>query len=120
MLMEKHDLKYYIGLQIKTAREGAGWTQEELAAKVGKAPETISNIERGFTSPSLQTLEILASAMNKDLVTFMPSAQDREIQLHKHKHVTNLISIAQKLERTELNLLIRVAKAFLSSENPKS
>jgi len=56
-----------LGEQVVQARSEAGLTQEELAAKSGIRQETISRIERGNASPSLRTLEALASALGKRL-----------------------------------------------------
>jgi len=56
-----------LGEQISRARSATRMTQEELAAKSGVRQETISRIERGNASPSLRTLEALASALGKRL-----------------------------------------------------
>ena len=53
-------LKQRIGIRLRSMRERAGLTQERLAALVDRTPETISNIERGHTLPSLATLEDLS------------------------------------------------------------
>lgn len=53
-------LKQRIGIRLRSMRERAGLTQEKLAALVDRTPETISNIERGHTLPSLATLEDLS------------------------------------------------------------
>ena len=39
------------GDQIKNARQRAGWSQEELAAKVGVSMRSIGNYERGASIP---------------------------------------------------------------------
>lgn len=52
-------LSHKIGLRVRSLRKRKGITQERLAELVDKTPETISNIERGASSPSLQTLELL-------------------------------------------------------------
>lgn len=39
------------GNQIKNARQRAGWSQEELAAKVGVSMRSIGNYERGASIP---------------------------------------------------------------------
>ena len=40
--------KYMLGEQIKRCREKRGFTQEQLAEKIGVSIETISSIERGI------------------------------------------------------------------------
>jgi transcriptional regulator with XRE-family HTH domain len=65
------DLKSHIGVRIKSARKLKGLTQEELAAAVGKAVETISNIERGYVLTGLETLENIGASLDKPLTYFV-------------------------------------------------
>ncbi len=48
------------GATVKRLRNQRGWTQEELARRVGVAPNTIARIETGNRRPSLTLLERLA------------------------------------------------------------
>ncbi len=48
------------GATVKRLRRQRGWTQEELAKRVGVAPNTIARIETGNRRPSLTLLERLA------------------------------------------------------------
>lgn len=47
---------------IKELREAAGWTQLELAVKIGVTPTTISAWERGMYEPRASQLRALAEA----------------------------------------------------------
>ncbi len=60
-------LKLRIGVAVREARKRAQLTQEELAERVGKSTEAISNIERGRALPALTTLLELAHALNEPL-----------------------------------------------------
>ena len=51
--MEKKDLNRSIGLRIKTARERAGLTQEQLAEQINRSTQFVSTIERGVAGPSV-------------------------------------------------------------------
>ena len=51
------DLKIRVGKQMREQRVKAKLTQKELAQKLLKSIETISNMERGKTMPGLYTLE---------------------------------------------------------------
>lgn len=44
-----------LGDRIRAAREAKGWTQAELAQKVGVARETVGNWETGVSSPRNKT-----------------------------------------------------------------
>lgn len=55
------------------ARQEAGLSQTELAAKSGTAQAVISRIERGAVSPSLDTLSKIAKGLGmRPLVTLQP------------------------------------------------
>lgn len=60
-------LKQQIGLALRAARKRGSLTQEELAERIGKSPEAISNIERGQALPTLGTLIDLSVALNEPL-----------------------------------------------------
>jgi DNA-binding XRE family transcriptional regulator len=53
------DLKLDLGTKIRAAREVKRLSQEQLAEMIDRTPESISNIERGRTLPSLDTAQAL-------------------------------------------------------------
>lgn len=57
------DLKKAFGRRIKTLRDYRGWTQNELAERLGRSVDAVSMIERGKNWPSVQTVEHLATAL---------------------------------------------------------
>lgn len=56
-----------IGVRVKEKRLSMGWTQEGLAAAVGISVPHMSNVERGKTKVSLQTLVDIANALEATL-----------------------------------------------------
>src|SRR5690349_21085952 len=77
------ELPKRLGKRIAAERELLGWSQVDLAERVGVAAETISRLERGVFDPSLARLESIASALGvalHDLLRFgSDSLQDRLI-----------------------------------------
>lgn len=53
---DKKEINYEIGMRVKIARERAGYTQERFAEKIDRSVQYISDLERGKTGPSIQTL----------------------------------------------------------------
>lgn len=51
------------GARLRSVRTEKSWTQEFLAQKAGLHPTYISNCERGYSSPTLETLLRLADAL---------------------------------------------------------
>ena len=64
------DLEKSLGRKIRIARQRAGLTQEELAARVGRTSESISNIERGQQEPSIKTIQSLARELGVPAAEF--------------------------------------------------
>jgi transcriptional regulator with XRE-family HTH domain len=95
-------LKQRIGIRLRSMRERAGLTQERLAALVDRTPETISNIERGHTLPSLATLEDLS----RHLETLIRDFFDEEAGEGKASR-----------RRLELDLRLRGLAAALSDDD---
>lgn len=61
--------------ELRRMRERQGWTQQRLADESGVDRATISQIESGRRSPSIETLEKLAGAMGREMGDFFPKAQ---------------------------------------------
>jgi len=55
-----------IGAQLREAREQALLTQEELAARAGVQPFTISRIETDKVEPRFSTIRKVAKALDMD------------------------------------------------------
>lgn len=59
--------KFKIGIMLKTAREEAGLTQEQLAQKLNTKKTAISRIENHAADIKISTLEKFAHALGKRL-----------------------------------------------------
>lgn len=60
---ESERLAKRLGKNISERRKHLGWTQEQVAERVGVDAETISRFERGANLPALLTLEKLSTAL---------------------------------------------------------
>ncbi len=76
------DLKQHIGIRVRAARTRRGLTQEGVAEQIGKAAETVSNIERGQTLTGLDTLERLCKCLQVPLGDFF-GGFDADRDVHK-------------------------------------
>ena len=64
----KHDkVIKSIGSKVQYYRKMKGFTQEELADKINKTVETISNVERGIFGVKIETLFDLSEALQIEL-----------------------------------------------------
>lgn len=60
----KIPLRKLFGLNVKKLRQAAGLSQEAFADRCGFARSYMSRIERGSANPSLDAVEVLATALN--------------------------------------------------------
>lgn len=58
------DIRQSIGMQIQDRRRALGMTQGELAERCGMVQATISKIERGRFSVSVDMLQRICNALN--------------------------------------------------------
>ena len=63
----KQTLGQRIGGKIRTHREAKGWSQSDLASKIGRLQSQISEWENGVNEPQLSTLIAIASALKVDV-----------------------------------------------------
>lgn len=69
---EEVQLEHLVGPLIADAREAAGLTQAEAAAKAGIHHQTPGDIERGKTRPSFSMLLKLAKIYDVPVASFFP------------------------------------------------
>lgn len=69
-------LRQSIAIKVRTARAALNWSQEQLAAKIAKTPESVSNIERAKQLPALDTLLELARVLDLSVLEIIDASQD--------------------------------------------
>lgn len=62
-MREQKEINKRIGFNIRTARENARYTQEQLSEIIGVTPNHLSAIERGVSGASLEIIEKLCSLL---------------------------------------------------------
>jgi len=70
-------LEAAIGAQVRTLRKKNDITVLDLATQAGLSISMLSKIENGQTSPSLATLQCLATALNVPLSTFFTKYEEK-------------------------------------------
>jgi transcriptional regulator with XRE-family HTH domain len=63
-----------VSTRLRTTRESAGITQEELAKRTGIQQSHLSRLEQGEHSPTQKTLMKIANALGVEISVFDPSA----------------------------------------------
>jgi transcriptional regulator with XRE-family HTH domain len=110
--MEKH-LKAYLAGQLRTYRRNAGLTQDNLASKIGRTAEAISNIERGKSLPTLETIVAISDALELPLREFFPGESfDGTVSQNRLKAEAEAMSLLRDLSDSRLQVAIAQIRAL--------
>lgn len=108
------DLKSSVAIVVRAARQRLGLTQEDLAARVERTPESISNIERGLQLPNIETLLDLSEILGVPIADFFEGhARKTKVSLKRTKLEAQFREIARELSDRDLGIAVRQATAFL-------
>ena len=105
-----------LGEQIKRCREKRGFTQEQLAEKIGVSIETISNIERGIKMPRLQNFVAIANQLG---VSADELLQD-ELDYGFIAEANALSKKLEKLQRADRKRILEIINFLIVQAGGKS
>ena len=118
-----------IGRRIRTLRERAGITQEELARRLGVTPSAVGNYEREISHPKEEVLYRLFTALScepNELFSDYYNARLSPAQLHLAKyrelddHGRELVDACTEIEHSRCTQgLTAVAARSFSKENSR-
>jgi transcriptional regulator with XRE-family HTH domain len=100
------DLKRRIAARVRVARRNRGVTQEQLAEAVERTVETISNIERGRTLPSLDTLKKVAKRLNIPMRDFFDDARRGTLARRRYELKSRLVEIVRSLNDADAKIAV--------------
>lgn len=112
------DLGNKIGLSVREMRKARKLTQARLAEMTARTEDTISQIERGVSVPSIETLVAVCEALDVTLDTIVTIST---LDDHTDEHSVlfrKAVAILTKLQTAELKVAILQIEA-LSSLNKK-
>ena len=89
-MREKKEINVKIGEQVKSARENAKLTQEQLAERIDVSTQYISDLERGIVGISVQTLKSLCNVLcvKSDTILFGENENSNAIMLERFKNLS--------------------------------
>jgi transcriptional regulator with XRE-family HTH domain len=75
MTNKQEKISKRVGLKIKLLRNKIGISQEELGFRAGVSKQQIGLIERGESSPTIDTLDQIAKALEISLVDLVDTSK---------------------------------------------
>lgn len=111
------NIRAAIGQQVRIVRRQRGMTQEELAGKLDRSVEAVSNIERGVSLPSLDTLFRLGEALEVPATELLEGLEGHsEINEERYRLDIELREIARSLPEKELATAVEVLRALAAKK----
>lgn len=112
MPINRDELKKF-GAGIKAAREMRSLTQKEIAQRIGKSVETISNYEQGTRAPHVTELPELARALDVPLDYFFQPALETEPPMLEKR-----IEALPEGKQIEMRIFLGTLLDFLEEPEP--
>lgn len=104
-----------IGTRINEARKAKNLSQEELARKTGVSRTSIVNIERGRQRLPLHLLWQIASELNAEPSTFIPSSHEITNQPVSQSINNETIHIIEKKSQGNLETRRKLIEFFITA-----
>ena len=105
-------LKKQIGMAVRAARKGRKLTQQALAEQADVSMETISNVERAATLPTVDVLFKIARVVPLDLVALARVAPaENETSKERLRLEVKLLEVVQALPDAKLAMLVDIGHA---------
>ena len=109
------ELQQTFGSNVRQHRKAKGWTQDELAGRVGVTLETIGKIERGAVPPSFDTAERIAKALGVAPLALFAVGPDALPKGERGRLLRRIAVTLSKLNEAQLARAAKMLDAFSGS-----
>jgi len=110
-----------VGERVRDLRQQKNLSVRALAARSGLAINTLSMIENGKTSPSVNTLQILARALEVPIAAFFEQETVAKKVVHVHSQQRPLVTVdTTRLEHLGKDLAGNAVQPFMVTLEPGS
>lgn len=111
--MTDTELAIYIGEKIREYRILKGFTQKELAQKIGMGDTTVANYEKGFRTPKKNTLFKLANAFDISIDDLFPPIQSADTS---NELVQAINDTVVQLTKPNQKIVLRTSEELLATQ----
>ncbi len=111
--MEIAEVRRAFGKRVQTIRKRQGLTQEELAQQIGKSADTISNIERGFSSTRIETAVRIADTLGTTLSDLFDFQAVPPAQREARRLTNELLELIRPLDASTIEAITAQVEILL-------
>lgn len=105
-------MKRTIGLRIREARKAAGLTQDVLAERLDRTVESLSNLERGKSLPSLEALGAIAEVLGLRLSDLVADIDAETMDRERVELEGRVMAAIRTLDKKQLRIAVKQIEAF--------
>jgi transcriptional regulator with XRE-family HTH domain len=111
------DVKQVVERNIRAARKAKGLSQFQLAERRGLSADFISKVERGTTSPSIESLKAIATVLNLSLRDLFEGEAEAG---PSQEALIELISLCRGHAKEDIELLVGIARLIFQRMRDRS
>jgi len=105
-------MKRIIGLRVREARKAAGLTQGVVDERLGCTVESISNLERGKSLPSLEGLAAIARELGLRLPDLLSGIEADSPDREQLELESRAMAAIRMLDKTRLRIAVKQLEAL--------
>jgi len=105
-------MKRTVGLRIREARKAAGLTQDALAERLDRTVESISNLERGKSLPSLEGLAAIARELGLRLSDLVADIEAGSADREQLELESRAMAAIRALDKPRLRIAVKQLEAL--------
>lgn len=102
------DIKNRVALRIKITRKNRQLSQAELAERIDRTADAVSQLERGVSLPSFETLERLAKALDVPIRDFFDFEEG--LNAVRTRLMASLMDYIRALNEQDLEAVVQMAR----------
>lgn len=99
--------------KLRNLRQSRGWSQAQLAQKIGADPNRVSRYERGVIWPTLELVVKIAEVFEVSTDYLIRSGEDLAINKISNQELLRRIEALNSLPEEDQNIVIAVLDAFI-------
>lgn len=111
--MDIDEFKRQFGQRVQSHRRRRQMTQEELAEKIHRSTDTVSNVERGVSSTRIETAFRIAEALDVPVMDFFDVTVTAPTDRERRQLVERLVDLISGEDSDTLEAVIAQAQILL-------